>query len=69
MPKLVTRRPNQILTDVVCCSSIKITIFASKGMQDRGFKQLVNNATHIEGGLIDHVYVYDSVSKEYKLQD
>ena len=26
MPKLVTRRPNQILTDVVCCSSIKITI-------------------------------------------
>ena len=27
MPKLVTRWPNQILEDVGCCSSIKITIF------------------------------------------
>ena len=31
--------------------------YLTKGMKDRGFKQLVNKATHIEGGLIDHVYV------------
>ena len=31
--------------------------YLTKGMQDRGFRQLVNKATHIEGGLIDHVYV------------
>ena len=31
--------------------------YLTKGMQDRGFRQLVNKATHIDGGLIDHVYV------------
>ena len=29
----------------------------TRQMQGKGFLQLVNNATHIEGGLIDHVYV------------
>ena len=31
--------------------------YLTKGMQDRGFEQLVDKPTHIEGGLIDHVYV------------
>ena len=29
----------------------------TKQMQRKGFLQLVKKATHIEGGLIDHVYV------------
>ena len=31
--------------------------FLTRQMRGKGFLQLVNNATHIEGGLIDHVYV------------
>ena len=26
-------------------------------LKDEGFEQIVKNATHIEGGLIDHVYI------------
>ena len=28
----------------------------SKALQDEGFQQLTKNATHIQGGHIDHVY-------------
>ena len=31
--------------------------YMTKQMLHKGFIQLVNDATHIEGGLIDHVYV------------
>ena len=33
-------------------------------MQKKGFAQLVNKATHIEGGLIDHVYL--KTCKDYQ---
>ena len=39
--------------------------YVTKKMQDRGFKQLVNKATHIEGGLIDHVYVRTVKDSQY----
>ena len=43
----------------ICYISDKNNIFVS-ALEDLGFKQLVQEATHIEGGLIDHVYIRDS---------
>ena len=37
----------------------------TKKMRSKGFTQLVNKATHIEGGLIDHVYVKTNVDCQY----
>ena len=35
----------------------------TKRLLDKGFSQLVTNATHIQGGVIDHVYWLDSTKK------
>ena len=37
----------------------------TKQMQRKGFTQLVNKATHIEGGLIDHVYLKRCEDHQY----
>ena len=37
--------------------------FVTKRLQDTGFIQLVTEATHIEGGWIDHAYWMDSARK------
>ena len=33
--------------------------YVTQNLRDMGFKQLMNKSTHIEGGLIDQVYVYE----------
>ena len=38
----------------------------TKHMRSKGFVQLVNKATHIEGGLIDHVYIQIHKDCQYK---
>ena len=37
----------------------------SKWLIDKGFSQLVNHATHIQGGHIDHAYWLD-IGKKWK---
>ena len=37
----------------------------TKQMRNKGFTQLVNKATHIEGGLIDHVYLKTNMDCQY----
>ena len=37
--------------------------FITKRLKDNGFVQLVTEATHIEGGWIDHAYWLDSDKK------
>ena len=39
----------------------------TKGLQDCGFQQLVTEATHIQGGLIDHVYWRDVRSPRFEV--
>ena len=46
----VLKQPNNILTD---------------GLKENGFKQIVTKATHIEGGLIDHVYIKQGPSIKF----
>ena len=40
----------------VCYMSDRSNVLV-KTLEDLGFKQLVQEATHIKGGLIDHVYI------------
>ena len=33
--------------------------YVTQSLREMGFKQLVTRSTHIEGGLLDHVYLYE----------
>ena len=43
------------------CASSKPGNILSNMLMELGFVQKVRSATHVDGGLIDHVYVYDAV--------
>ena len=39
--------------------------YVTKGLKEIGFTQIVTKATHIEGGLIDHVYIKEGPSMKF----
>ena len=45
--------------------------YVTKQMRCKGFTQLVNKATHIEGGLIDHVYIrtHEDCNYSWSIED
>ena len=45
--------------------------YVTKQMRCKGFAQLVNKATHIEGGLIDHVYIrtHEDCNYSWSIED
>ena len=43
------------------CARSKPGNILSNMLMELGFVQKVRSATHVDGGLIDHVYVYDAV--------
>ena len=47
--------------DMNICASSKPGNILSNMLMELGFVQKVRSATHVDGGLIDHVYVYDAV--------
>ena len=59
-------KPNLITGDLNLCFTKNGTNSITKGLQDSGFKQLVTEATHIQGGLIDHVYWRDERSPRFE---
>ena len=50
----VLKAPNNIMT---------------KKLEERGFLQVVKKATHIEGGLLDHVYIYENVGFTWVVEE
>ena len=38
--------------------------YVTQSLLEIGFKQLVSKATHIEGGLLDHVYLYEGKTRK-----
>ena len=58
-------KPNLITGDFNLCFTKNGTNSITKGLQDCGFQQLVTEATHIQGGLIDHVYWRDVRSPRF----
>ena len=59
-------KPNLITGDFNLCFTKNGANSITKGLQDCGFKQLVTEATHIQGGLIDHVYWRDVRSTRFE---
>ena len=58
-------KPTLISGDFNLCFTTNPTNGLSSGLQHDGFIQLVDNATQIQGGLIDHLYWRDSLSPMY----
>ena len=40
--------------------------YITKSLEERGFKQIVEKSTHIEGGIIDHVYLIQGDDSKFK---
>ena len=59
------RKPSLITGDFNLCYTKNSSNSITKGLQASGFKQLVTEATHIQGGLIDHVYWRDVSSPRF----
>ena len=51
--------------DMNICLLKKPNNYATEGLTKIGFKQIVTKATHIEGGLIDHVYIKEGPSMKF----
>ena len=51
--------------DLNVCVLKQPTNYITKGLEENGFRQIVTKATHIEGGLIDHVYIKQGPSKKF----
>ena len=51
--------------DLNVCVLKQPTNYITKGLEENGFRQIVTKATHIEGGLIDHVYIKQGQSKKF----
>ena len=69
--ELLTRgKPTLITGDFNICMLNHSKNRMSKGLMQKGFHQMIKNATHIRGGHIDHVYWknYDHVWKEPHLE-
>ena len=43
--------------DINVCALAHPRNYVTQSLIEKGFKQIVRKATHIEGGLIDHVYL------------
>ena len=56
-------KPTLITGDVNICFQQHRNNSISKSLEEIGFIQLVKEATHIEGGHIDHVYWLDRTGK------
>ena len=52
-----------ITGDMNLCLKKQPTNEMTKRLLEKGFCQLVNESTHIKGGLIDHVYWLDMAKK------
>ena len=53
--------------DFNCCLADRRKNQISSGLTTLGFKQLVNEATHIEGGHLDHIYIRGDVNADVEL--
>ena len=51
--------------DLNVCVLKQPTNYITKGLEENGFRQIVTKATHIEGGLIDHVYIKQGQSMKF----
>ena len=51
--------------DLNVCVLKQPTNYITKGLEENGFRQIVTKATHIEGGLIDHVYIKEGPSMKF----
>ena len=43
--------------DLNICALAQPKNYVTESLKEKGFQQVVTKATHIEGGLIDHVYI------------
>ena len=59
-------KPNLITGDFNLCFTKKNANSITTRLLDLGFKQLVTEATHIQGGLIDHVYWRNSRTPQFQ---
>ena len=55
-----------ILGDFNICSLAYPRNYVTQSLREMGFKQLVKKSTHIERGLIDHVYLYEGKTSKAK---
>ena len=55
--------PTLITGDINICLKKKPSNLLTTWLLQRGFSQLVTSATHIQGGLIDHIYWLDTHMK------
>ena len=51
--------------DLNICALKNPNNVVSQTLKDRGFEQVVRIATHIEGGLLDHVYIRSGENKKF----
>ena len=54
-------RPTLVCGDFNMCFIDNSKNRSTQFLREHGFKQLVHDATHIEGGHIDHVYIWDLI--------
>ena len=57
---IIKDKPTLITGDFNICYSLNESNRMSQGLRKNGFSQLVREATHIRGGLIDHAYWRDT---------
>ena len=63
---LITENKTTIIGgDINICVQSSPNNIMTKQMRSKGLNQLVNKATHIEGGIIDHVYLKTCVNSQY----
>ena len=51
--------------DFNICALAHPNNYVTKSLEEKGFKQIVRKATHIEGGLIDHVYLIQGENSKF----
>ena len=52
--------------DFNICALTKENNFLTKSLKEMGFKQIVTQATHIQGGALDHIYISQDYTAGFK---
>ena len=61
---ITSGRTTVIGGDMNICALANPKNYMSESLREMGFNQVVKNATHIEGGMIDHIYVKQGETKK-----
>ena len=57
---IIKTKPTMIGGDLNVCVLKAPNNIMTKNLKERGFLQVVKKATHIDGGLLDHVYIFEN---------